>query len=248
MKNFILVSCLFLSLFSYSQYDEWSFEPHMDQVQNQHRVVIMDSEGGVISVHYLMFFDTSIFQLNVDTFDLSIVPNYKFRGASNEYIRGDGSIVVFPSIPSNTNQLSNGAGFLVSSDISGKLNISDTASMLSPYLKLPSQTGNAGKTLTTNGSTVSWGKRQETYSGSTNASGEYTVTFGTAYSVAPNVQAQIIGGNSNQILTVTSVSTTGFTVKVVEKQTTTILGVVVLMNNTTNINGASVDVLITENN
>lgn len=136
-----------------------------------------------------------------------------------------------PTIPTNTNQLTNGAGFLVSADIAGKLSISDTTSMLAPYMRinnaytktqsdsryyllsdtfpsgkvmtsnaannaisginndlngkaakvttltingvafdlsanrtwsnvgieLPSQTGQAGKALITNGSTVSWG-------------------------------------------------------------------------------------------
>jgi len=47
--------------------------------------------------------------------------------------------------------------------ISGKVNYTDTSTMLSPYLKaanafnLPAQTGNSGKYLTTNGTSASWG-------------------------------------------------------------------------------------------
>lgn len=35
-------------------------------------------------------------------------------------------------------------------------------------------------------------KRHETYNGTTNANGVYTVTFATAYAVAPNVQASMV--------------------------------------------------------
>ncbi|MHA4844425.1 beta strand repeat-containing protein [Flavitalea antarctica] len=38
-----------------------------------------------------------------------------------------------PTVPTNTNQLANGAGFLIASDIAGKLNLSDTSSMLTAY-------------------------------------------------------------------------------------------------------------------
>jgi len=84
-------------------------------------------------------------------------------------------------------------------------------------------------------------KRQETYSGTSNSSGNYTVTFGTAYSVAPNIQANIIGGTNTQTIKITSVSTTGFTVNVTNRNE--VLG---LLPTYTNVNGASVDVLITE--
>jgi hypothetical protein len=84
-------------------------------------------------------------------------------------------------------------------------------------------------------------KRQETYSGSTNGSGVYTVTFGTSYSVAPNIQASIVGGSNTNILKVTSVSTTGFTITVVNR--TDVLG---LLPTYSNVSGALVDVLVTE--
>lgn len=84
-------------------------------------------------------------------------------------------------------------------------------------------------------------KRQETYSGTTNGSGTYTVTFSTSYSVAPNIQANIINGTDNQIIRITDVSTTGFTVLV--RNRTDVVG---LLPSYSNVNGASVDVLITE--
>ena len=90
------------------------------------------------------------------------------------------------------------------------------------------------------------GKRQIPYSGTTNSSGEYTVTFGTAFPAAPNIQVNMIGGNVNRVALVTSITTTGFTVKVVERQTDTLLGIVILRNSTVDVNGASVDVVVTE--
>lgn len=261
MKKIIFALALIFSINASAQTDNWTNNNNDEYYWLE--VDILDIYGTPIYQDVILYtIDTGHFRLYIDTIDLTNIDVLKLPGTGLQYVKGDGSFATFPTIPTNTNQLTNGAGFLLSSDIAGKLNISDTAAMLAPYItsftevdgsttneiELPSQTGNSGKVLTTNGSSPSWTalKRQETYSGSTNSSGDYTVTFGTAYSVPPNIQAQIIGGNSNQVLTVTSVSTTGFTVKVVEKQTTTLLGIVVLQNSTANVNGANVDVLITE--
>lgn len=84
-------------------------------------------------------------------------------------------------------------------------------------------------------------KRQETYSGPTNASGNYTVTFVPAYAAAPNIQANIIGGSNTQTIKITSISTTGFTVNVTNRA-----DVVGLLPSYSNVTGASVDVVITE--
>lgn len=84
-------------------------------------------------------------------------------------------------------------------------------------------------------------KRQETYSGTTTGSGTYTVTFGTAFSVAPNVQANLINGSDTQSSRTTSISTTGFTVLI--RNRTDVLG---LLPSYANVTGATVDVLVTE--
>jgi hypothetical protein len=84
-------------------------------------------------------------------------------------------------------------------------------------------------------------KRRETYSGSSNGSGVYTVTFGTSYSVTPNIQANWIGAADNQNLRVTAISTTGFSVLARNR-----VDVVGLLPTWTNVSGASIDVLITE--
>ena len=112
-----------------------------------------------------------------------------------------------------------------------------------PSYSLPNvgTAGTYGKVTTDSQGRVTSGKRVETYSGTTNGSGNYTVTFGTAYSVAPNIQANIVGGTNTNLIKITSVSTTGFTVNVVNR--TDVVG---LLPTYAVVNGASVDVLITE--
>lgn len=135
----------------------------------------------------------------------------------------------------------------------GMMAYTDTAAALNPYLRKTDTTGKwlpkvnvitAGSygvvTVNSNGLATS-GKRQETYSGTTNASGNYTVTYSVAYSVTPNVQFQINGGTVTQNALLTSSTTTGFTVNV--KNRTDALG---LLPTYANVNGAAVDVLVIE--
>jgi len=84
-------------------------------------------------------------------------------------------------------------------------------------------------------------KRQETYSGTTSGSGTYTVVFSNAFSLAPNIQANIINGTDTQFTRITAISTTGFTVTA--RLRTDVLG---LLPTYSNVSGAAVDVLITE--
>lgn len=87
---------------------------------------------------------------------------------------------------------------------------------------------------------VTSGKRQQPYSGVTDASGNYTVTFSTAYSVAPNIQVCLINPNvrDTQIPTVTA---TGFTINI--QRRTDVLG---LLPTYANVVGGAIDVMITE--
>lgn len=81
------------------------------------------------------------------------------------------------------------------------------------------------------------------YSGTSNASGNYTVVFATAYSAAPNIQANVVGGNTEQQCRIVSVSTTGFTINAFQR--TTVLSLA-LSTATTPVIGAAIDVLVTE--
>lgn len=86
------------------------------------------------------------------------------------------------------------------------------------------------------------GKRQETYLGTTDSSGNYTVTFGTAFSATPDVQPQIQPSSQSdtRIVKVTGSSTTGFTVNV--RNRTDVVG---LLPSYSNVTSASVSVLVT---
>lgn len=101
----------------------------------------------------------------------------------------------------------------------------------------------AGIGISYNNSTgvISAAKKQETSSGTTNASGTYTFTFANTYSVAPNVQANIINGTDTQIIRIGTPSTTSVTVTV--RNRTDVVG---LLPSWSNVNGATVDIIITE--
>lgn len=168
------------------------------------------------------------------------------NGTSSQYYRGDKTWQTLPSIPTNTNQLTNGSGFITAIALTpySTKTVSDglyypLASNPSNYLtSVPAQ---AWVSITGKPTF----KKQETFSGTTNASGVYTVTFATAYAVAPNIQANIVGGTSNQVVTMT-VTTTGFTCTVVQRSAVTLLTVEVLLAATTPVNNANLHVLITE--
>lgn len=83
-------------------------------------------------------------------------------------------------------------------------------------------------------------KRQETYSGTTNASGIYAVTFATPYAVAPNIQPVLISGTNKETI-VTNVTANSFSIHVETRAD--ILG---LLPSYSNVIGRSMDILVTE--
>ncbi len=117
-----------------------------------------------------------------------------------------------------------------------------------PYSKITgtpiiySFTGNSTQYVKGDGT---YGRRAIPYSGTTSGSGTYSVTFSSSYSVAPNIQANIVGGTPNQFITMV-VSTTGFTVTVYQRNTVNLLATEILLGTTVLVNGSNVDVLITE--
>lgn len=88
-------------------------------------------------------------------------------------------------------------------------------------------------------------RRVETYLGTTDGSGNYTVTYSPAFSTTPDVQPQLQAGTTQQMVRITSSTTTGFTVNATNRATVTLLSVDVLLGNTTPLVGASVGVLVT---
>lgn len=156
---------------------------------------------------------------------------------NNVTVNGKGQVTA----ASNVAYLTGNQTITLSGDVSGSGATAITTTLANSGVTA----GTYGRVTVNAKGLVTAGKRQETYSGTTNASGVYSVTFGTPYSVAPNIQANIVGGTANQIITMT-VSTTGFTCTVVQRNSVTLLTIEVLLAATVPVNGGSVDVLITE--
>jgi len=88
-------------------------------------------------------------------------------------------------------------------------------------------------------------RKVETFLGTSDASGNITITFANTYSTPPDVQPQIIGGTFNQSVRVVSVSTTGCVVQAAQRNVVTLLSVEVLLGATVNLAGASVTIQVT---
>lgn len=88
--------------------------------------------------------------------------------------------------------------------------------------------------------------REEHYSGTTDASGLYTVAYAQSFSTVPVVTASIRAGLSTQQHRISASSTTGFTIHVYQRDSVNILGSDVLLSSTANVSGATVDVLVKE--
>lgn len=88
-------------------------------------------------------------------------------------------------------------------------------------------------------------RKVETFLGTSDASGNLTITFANTYATPPDIQPQIIGGTFNQSVRVVSVSTTGCVVQAAQRNVVTLLSVEVLLGATVNLAGASVTVQVT---
>jgi len=88
-------------------------------------------------------------------------------------------------------------------------------------------------------------RKTETFLGTTDANGNFTITFANTYSTPPDVQPQIIGGTFNQSIRVVSVTNTGCVVQAAQRNLVTLLSVEVLLGATVNLVGASVTVQVT---
>ena len=132
-------------------------------------------------------------------------------GSITQYIRGDGTLAIFPAIPTvptNVSAFTNDSGYL-------------TNAVLAGYRKV------------------------ETFLGTSDANGNFTITFANTYSSPPDIQPQIIGGTFNQQVRVVSVSTTGCVVQAAQRNVVTLLNIEVLLGATVNLVGASITVQVT---
>lgn len=193
----------------------------------------------------------STINTNAVTWDVSFLYNpswYVVRMKDSTEIRLKFSSVYLEKQPSQSAGTPSTIAWVNPSD--GKFMVSPVSSLTSAIAPTTiALTGSNG--ITVSGSspsfTVSRSKRQETYAGSTNASGVLTVTFTSAYSVPPDVQAQVLPQtNPNQFIRVTAVSTTGCTMNVYQRNSVNLLGIDVLLAATVNVNAAPVSILVTE--
>lgn len=167
------------------------------------------------------------------------IQGVNFDGTTNiNLINGTGFLKASGTTLSydNSTYITANQNITLSGDVTGSGTTAITATLSSV-----GTSGTYGLVTTDSKGRVVSGKRQEVYSGVTNASGVYTVSFGTTYSVSPNIQASIINATDTQNIRITSVTTTGFTVLVRNR-----VDVVGLLPTWANVNAANVDVLITE--
>lgn len=101
----------------------------------------------------------------------------------------------------------------------------------------PGETGATGPTGVT--------KRIELYSGSTDANGLYTVSYPVAFAAIPSVQPEP-PSNNNQVWVKVSSSTTGFSLRLVQRASANVLGIDLLVAAVTNVAGAAVRVQVIE--
>lgn len=88
-------------------------------------------------------------------------------------------------------------------------------------------------------------KRIDSYTGTTNASGLFNVTYGTAFSVTPVVHLEepTVAGQSWIMI---SNTTTGFSARLVARATLTVLALEVLAGAVTNVVGAACKATVIE--
>lgn len=131
-----------------------------------------------------------------------------------------------------------------------------TASALTPYATSASVTaGLATKFNTPTGTTAQYvrgdgslatlpvAKRIETYAGVTDANGLYTVTYPTAFPSVPSVQPQPPTA-PNQVWVVVSSTANGFSLRLTQRASVTLLSIEVLLAATTNVVAAPAQVLV----
>lgn len=88
-------------------------------------------------------------------------------------------------------------------------------------------------------------KRMETYIGTTDASGLFTVTYPAAFAAIPNVQPEPPSVANYTWIKVSS-STTGFSLRLIQRASITVLGFELLAATFTNVAGAAAKAMVVE--
>lgn len=202
---------------------------------------------------------------------ISYVPGWSEITGKPSFFSGDyNDLTNKPTIPTNTNQLTNGAGFITKTDgdgyykpigynpawtdVTGKptfatVSTSGSYNDLSNKPTIPATqvnsdwNANSGLAQILNKPSI---KRIETYTGTTNASGIYTVTYANAFSSKPKVLVSYEGANNKNNVFVSASSTTGFTITATQYNAISALGFEVLAGAPTALTSATVNVIVIE--
>lgn len=102
----------------------------------------------------------------------------------------------------------------------------------------------SGVSLILNKPTIPTVRRMETFSGVTDATGNFTITYSPAYPAIPHVNPQLTSGTPSQVVRVVASTATGFTVNATNRATVTLLATEVLLAATTPVVGAAVSVSV----
>ena len=148
--------------------------------------------------------------------------------------------------PSHTSHLVNDSGFIteVEHKVTSVNGQQGDVELTIPDPQVPSDWGSStGPSRILNKPTL---KRMETYAGTTNSSGVYSVVYSPAYTVTPEVHPQIISGTPSQVITLTTSTRNGFTVTVTERTAVSVLGISVVSSTANPVNAASVSILVLE--
>ena len=111
--------------------------------------------------------------------------------------------------------------------------------------KLNNPTGTTSQYLRGDGSlsTLPAARRIETYAGTTDANGLITVIYPSAYPVTPNVQPAPPTA-ANQVWVMVSSTASGFSLRLTQRASATVVGLEVLLAATTNVSGAPAQVMV----
>lgn len=141
---------------------------------------------------------TSINSLNV-TAALGFTP-INPNGSSGQYFAGDGSKITFPIIPTNTNQLTNGAGFLTSNQtitLSGDISGSGITSIVTTL-------GNSGVSAGSYTGTYTVDSKGRITSASNKAQSIVSRTLGSSFQISASKAADV---NYSVLISLSSVLT-----------------------------------------
>jgi len=188
--------------------------------------------------------------------DITGKPSFATVATSGSY-NDLGNKPTIPTVPTTVSSFTNDSAYVNQAGARSSVSLTTTGTgaatynsstgvlnVPTPSLSLPNvgTAGTYGSVTTDAQGRVTAGKRMETYSGvSAATTGLYSVTFATPYSVAPNIQANIINPTDNQSCRITSISTTGFTV--IARLRTDVIG---LLPAYSNASGLPIDVQIVE--